>query len=125
MLSKIIFRLSLLMLMTTGAFSQNAINSQLDFKGNFTTEEFSFTAPVFRYSVTREGFVEITDMPDYVWQDISRHLRNYYGNRSPRVGDVFVHFVNYRNIAFTTYFRIDRVDGTRVAGWTRYIYYVL
>lgn len=119
MLRKVFFVLFLALVITVGVFSQNVFYSNLNYHNNQTENQFRTELSDFRfYNLNRGGTLEMDDNPSYVWQDISRQLRNYYGNRPPRVGDVFLYSGAYDN-GFNWYilFRITEVDGMDVTKW--------
>jgi len=116
---KIILGIFLLMLGTTEIFSQSVIRNFLYFQDNMRAEEFFSWSNFASRMARHEGFHEISDQPNYVWQDISQQLRRYYGNRSPRVGDVFEYRGQFTDRTdFWIFFRIEQVEGTNVTRWT-------
>jgi len=116
-MKRLVFGLSLL-LVSISAYSQNVLASNLVFYNYQTEGQFNSELSDFRFYNRSRGTLEMTDNPNYVWQDISRQLRNHYGNRPPRVGDVFLYtgaFSNNQN--WYILFRITQVNGMSVSHW--------
>jgi len=101
----------LFFLLTINCFSQNVINSRLEYHENLTVEQFNRSLPGIR-SLWREIMLsELDNIPDYVLKNIYSCMDRYYGNRSPRIGDTFTYISHFSpNIMFVVFFRINQTN---------------
>ena len=102
--------------------SQDMRTSTLNFYArNVSQNRFTVMADEKRWMHLRgeiSGRREIGYVPNYVWQDISRQIRVFYGNSPPRVGDVFTYLgVFHSGYSYFISFRISGVDGMSVSLW--------